>query len=72
MEGGERRLDCLRALAAWLEAQPGTQAAWQLLEIADYGAAGFGFRSTGPIGKGALLCMIPVKLARAPRALLKT
>ena len=59
----ESRLERLRALAAWLETQPGASAAWDALEIADYGVAGFGFRATKAISKDAVLATIPVRLA---------
>jgi hypothetical protein len=57
------RLAALHALAAWLETQPGASAAWQELEVADYGEAGFGFRAAADIAAGSVLCSIPVRLA---------
>jgi hypothetical protein len=57
------RLAALHALAAWLETQPGASAAWQELEVADYGEAGFGFRAAVDIAVGSVLCSIPVRLA---------
>ena len=58
------RVAQLRKLAAWLEEQPGTMAAWNSMEVADYGPAGFGFRAVGDIKKGDLLCMIPCEHVR--------
>ena len=61
--GESSRLERLHALAAWLEQQPGASAAWDALEVADCGVAGFGFRASKAIAKDAVLCTIPVRLA---------
>jgi histone-lysine N-methyltransferase SETD3 len=65
MPGGEdgARLARLRALATWLEAQPGASAAWGALQLADCGESGYGFRAVTDVVQGSLLCSIPVRLA---------
>jgi [ribulose-bisphosphate carboxylase]-lysine N-methyltransferase len=56
------RLEKLHELAAWLDAQPGTQVAHDL-ELADFGEpCGFGFRATAPISAGTVLVSVPVEL----------
>ena len=60
---GPSRQERLRALAAWLGDQEGASAAWDALEVADCGQAGFGFRATKAIAKGAVLCTIPLRIA---------
>ena len=58
----DERLRALQALAAWLEQEAGASAAWEEVELADCGAAGFGFRARAPIAAGRVLCTVPLRL----------